>query len=642
MADEVTLQRIIEIRTGRSVDTVKDLKNEIDGLKNVLLNVEKGSQDYDKALKLLREDQQRLNDVTSLTRKENNAVEGSYNALNAELVAARKAYKDLTEEERNNADVGGALLGRIGELDRTLKDMDASMGQFQRNVGDYRGALSEFGENLHMLPEGAGKTVDGFRKMGDGMKLLSTNPLMGTIRILTPMLIMVADSIRKNENAMAAIQRAMDALKPVVDIVGKGIEVLAGWIGKAVTGFGNMLRSGQDTFAGIVAGAAGVGNVLKEAFLTPIRNMIDGIKGLGKVIGDILHGDFDKIGEDARAAANNIKENFQQGFSLKDNYQKGADATREWLDGALSKKPEVVEEVKEMAKETATKASEETRKQWMSDVDFYKYILQQRLALAEKGSEDELNVKKLQRENEYNLEVQRLTESIENEEQRQQAIELATAVYHQDMLDMDAEYQDNLARQQAESDKQRAAEEEKAAKEREARDKKEKDDYIRLQKAKQAGVQNSLSAIMSMYETFYGENAKEQEGYKMAASAQAMIQAYLSANEAYASMASIPYVGPALGIAAAAAAMASGLANVRAINSTSSKGGSGASAPSASVTAPASVSAPAVIQQVATTRTLTSASEEERLNQSQRVYLVYDDVQQAGRKVDVTEKESTF
>lgn len=65
------------------------------------------------------------------------------------------------------------------------------------------------------------------------------------------------------------------------------------------------------------------------------------------------------------------------------------------------------------------------------------------------------------------------------------------------------------------------------------------------------------------------ENSKMAAVGKAAAIAQAMINTYQSATGAYSSMASIPYVGPALGAAAAAAAIAAGLANVQAIRSQS-------------------------------------------------------------------------
>jgi hypothetical protein len=77
-------------------------------------------------------------------------------------------------------------------------------------------------------------------------------------------------------------------------------------------------------------------------------------------------------------------------------------------------------------------------------------------------------------------------------------------------------------------------------------------------------------ATLSIASDFFGqlaqlqrsENSKIAAVGKAAAIAQALINTYQSATAAYAAMASIPYVGPALGIAAAAAAIAAGLANV--------------------------------------------------------------------------------
>jgi len=67
----------------------------------------------------------------------------SYRGLSAELNALRNKYRELSEEERGIA--GPGLLKRIQALDKELKDIDASMGQFQRNVGNYSSALSGIG-----------------------------------------------------------------------------------------------------------------------------------------------------------------------------------------------------------------------------------------------------------------------------------------------------------------------------------------------------------------------------------------------------------------------------------------------------------------------------------------------------------------
>jgi len=83
---------------------------------------------------------------------------------------------------------------------------------------------------------------------------------------------------------------------------------------------------------------------------------------------------------------------------------------------------------------------------------------------------------------------------------------------------------------------------------------------------------------------------EETAAGKAMAVTQATIDTYKGATAAYASMAGIPVVGPALGAIAAGAAVASGLANVKAILATGGGGGSapsGGSVPTAGAEAPA-------------------------------------------------------
>lgn len=71
----------------------------------------------------------------------------------------------------------------------------------------------------------------------------------------------------------------------------------------------------------------------------------------------------------------------------------------------------------------------------------------------------------------------------------------------------------------------------------------------------------NLSQIASVF------GAKGAKVAKAAAITQTIIKTYESATSAYASLAGIPYIGPALGAAAAGAAIAAGFANVQAIRS---------------------------------------------------------------------------
>ena len=69
--------------------------------------------------------------------KAQQSVEASYDQLNARLGLLNNSYRQLSEEERNNADIGGVMLNSINQLDEELKGLDKTMGNSHRNVGNY-------------------------------------------------------------------------------------------------------------------------------------------------------------------------------------------------------------------------------------------------------------------------------------------------------------------------------------------------------------------------------------------------------------------------------------------------------------------------------------------------------------------------
>jgi len=87
---------------------------------------------------------------------------------------------------------------------------------------------------------------------------------------------------------------------------------------------------------------------------------------------------------------------------------------------------------------------------------------------------------------------------------------------------------------------------------------------------------------------------KETAAGKAAAIASTLISTYQGAQASYQSLAGIPVVGPALGIAAAAAAVAGGLANVKAISQTSTPQTSGMGSGGANISSPSRPAPPSV------------------------------------------------
>ena len=70
------------------------------------------------------------------------ALKGSYNELQANMQLLIAKYKALSAEMRSGA-IGKGLQADIAMANKSLKDLDAGLGNMQRNVGNYGSALSK-------------------------------------------------------------------------------------------------------------------------------------------------------------------------------------------------------------------------------------------------------------------------------------------------------------------------------------------------------------------------------------------------------------------------------------------------------------------------------------------------------------------
>ena len=130
--------KILRVETQGSERTVKSLKQEISSLKDALLNLEKGSQEYDDTVKQLKKNQDDLATVMNAGKQDVEALEGSYNHLVKTMAELKKEWRATTDDIKRNE-----LGQQIDSINTKLKDMDASIGNYQRNVGNYADSFSE-------------------------------------------------------------------------------------------------------------------------------------------------------------------------------------------------------------------------------------------------------------------------------------------------------------------------------------------------------------------------------------------------------------------------------------------------------------------------------------------------------------------
>ena len=154
-------------------------------------------------------------------------------------------------------------------------------------------------------------------------------------------------------------------------------------------------------------------------------------------------------------------------------------------------------------------------------------------------------------------------------------------------------------------------------------------------------ISGLMGGIADAYEAMSDDQEKAAEETKGLRIAAAIIDTISGAVGAYMSAQNSglpPYISIPLGVISAATVTAAGMANIAKMRAVNVKSGSGASIG-------ATVSAPPVVQQVPVTRSLTSASEDDRLDRmakDQRVVLVYSDVKEADTYVEVVQSESEF
>lgn len=96
---------------------------------------------------------QKLQKISNTERKKSlDAYQKESKALND----LRNKYKAVAAEQGINSKAAQDLLRKLEPLDKKLKGIDASAGQFQRNVGNYSSAFNKFGSSINNILGAAG------------------------------------------------------------------------------------------------------------------------------------------------------------------------------------------------------------------------------------------------------------------------------------------------------------------------------------------------------------------------------------------------------------------------------------------------------------------------------------------------------
>ena len=570
------------------VKSVNDLRNNIKILKENLGNLEIGTQEYKDTLEELKVNQAALKDAMYATtasmddlRKAATGTSESYNSLVHRMASLKEELRATDVSTEQGKARFKELASEINSVNDKLKDMDALQGNFQRNVGNYPGLMKNFAGALDSLDKGLKVTEGGVMGLKGGFDGLSVSPVITILGMLLSLFNKLAAEINSNENAMAGVQKLGMALEPMFKFFQGILQNIVDIVVSLAEKVSAFVQS-NGLVQKVINGVIGVGNAIVKYLVAPVKGVIAAIKVFQ-----------DEGIKGLRNAAKAFADEMKTGVSFRSNYEAGAAIVDAVNSGIKDKKQEAVE----TAKEVGTAVGQEISKYALAD--FEKALAEGDRVIAER--------KKAM------LEEQKALDALA-EEEMQSALDMVDAYYDEEEKRME----ENM----------RKAEEMKKVK-------------IDTMMQVANSTSSILGSIADMYESDEESSEKNAKKIKALRIASATLDTISGALSAFMSVwkSELPLTAKMITAPiTSASVLAAGMAQIAQIKNT--KVSASASASTGSVSAISS--APIIPTEVANVRSVTSASEEDRLNQmasDQRVVLVMSDleVKQNQSKVQVAE-----
>ena len=339
---DIDVDALIE-KSAEARKRLLEISNEMKSLKDTLDKGNISIDEYAKRLTVLTAEQKIQSDelrvydnlvkghieTEAKKTQSNKKVSGSIKELGAALSQNKLIYQQLSEEEREAADVGGKLLAVIQEQDKKYKELQKSIGNNQVDVGNYRqaildaiGANSDLGASLNSL-------TNGFTTLKDKLALVKA-PFENYVKygkLSGPTMEQMSNATNKSATSLKILRGA---------VISTGIGALVVALGSLIAYF-TSTQEGIDkvnkvltplkvlfqTLWGVVQN---VGKALVEAFTHPKQLLldlgkfmqeqiinrataiIDAFKGLGNILTGNFKEGIKQVGDAALQAATGVKD----------------------------------------------------------------------------------------------------------------------------------------------------------------------------------------------------------------------------------------------------------------------------------------------------------------------------------------------
>lgn len=203
---ENEIKRVITIESSESLNTLNHLNARIKELRGSMGDLDITTEEY----RQVSEEVARLENVRGNAMRGNTAaLEGSYNAYSKELSILQKHRKTLQE----NSDEYKEMTTRVAELQEKLKAMDAEVGMFQRNVGNYESAFDGLQGSVNSVVTQLPNLKNGFIGFAESLKEALPN-LIKSVKNYQDM----AENAGQSGNALKALGKAVISWNAAISI----------------------------------------------------------------------------------------------------------------------------------------------------------------------------------------------------------------------------------------------------------------------------------------------------------------------------------------------------------------------------------------------------------------------------------------
>ncbi len=559
--------------------------------------------DYQKAMAVSRNEvtayskqMQQLNKEVQNNVTATNTNKDSLAALRAELSNATKEFDNLSAAERNGAK-GQELAHHINVITDELKAAEESTQRYYRNVGNYKNGIVDA---FSSMGGAAGGLVNPIKNATLGLKTMSKTPVIAILGILVNIIAKVIEKLKSSEDNTNRVSSAFSAFGAVGTMVtrlfqglGKVVAKVAEYLGKAADKLGlvtdamkteqqltrdqialtkiereNRKKNADDelAIAQLKAKAAEKLTYSAQERIGFLQEAADREKAISQRNLDAAREEYRILEEKSKLADNSAEEN----DALAAAYEKMRQAETAYFNKSKELAAQMVEAKNQLLSQTNAQASADKKASDQAEKDAQAAVkaeqervkaqasikaqeIAERLKQVEAGSLAELDLKKEQLQQAYDMEVAQL----EQQEGTAELIKLKKQTLNQELQALDDAYYDNQFNQvQAETDKMIDEWQKQADAEKEILEARRQ-----MQKTTATAISAALGDISSAIGELGEENSALTKLSKVLAIAQIAIDTGVATAEGIKNAMAVPFPANIAAIATTIAAVVSGMAS---------------------------------------------------------------------------------